>query len=65
MLTAIKIFFQKFCHPKAWEFKNINRSQAYSLNCNNQAAAGKWLQRMERAAERTSQKLRKNVGSCS
>ena len=30
----------------------------------NQAAAGNWLKRMERAAERTSQKLRKNAENC-
>ena len=41
-----------------------NRFEAYSLNCNNQAAAGRWLKRVEGAAERTSEKLTKNVENC-
>ena len=46
------------------KFFNKNRFEAYSLNCNNQAAAGRWLKRVEGAAERTSQKLTKNVENC-
>jgi len=49
---------------KTLESVLLNWTKAYSLNCNNQAASGNWLKRMERAAERTSQKLRKNVGKC-
>ena len=46
------------------KFFNKNRFEAYSLNCNNQAAAARWLKRVEGAAERTSEKLTKNVENC-